>query len=147
MPYSASHAASCFRAAIERCERKRLTICMQNFPSGSCGDATPLLGTHFIEKGLGTFMCALGSRSDGSPHGHQSHAWLEADDLMVDITADQFPEIDQRVIVTRHSDWHAAFKRDDMLQRHPADFRVYDPRTVSELGRVYSVILAEMERS
>jgi hypothetical protein len=140
------HNASRFRAAIKGCDRKRLTIGMQRFPSGSCGDATPLLGTYFIEQGLGSFTYALGLRSNGEPYGHQSHAWLEADGVIVDITADQFSEIDQKVIVTRHSDWHAAFERDDILKPHPADYRVYDSHTVSELGRAYSVILAELER-
>jgi len=54
--------ASRFRAAIERCDRKGLTICLQNFPFGSCGDATPLLGTYFIEQGLGTFTYTVGLR-------------------------------------------------------------------------------------
>jgi hypothetical protein len=138
-------AASQFRAAIERCDRKRLTTCMESFPRGSCGDATMLLGTYFIEKGLGTFDHALGYLQNGSPQGRQSHAWLEADDVIVDITADQFPEIDQNVIVSRNSDWHAALERDDMRQQLAADYRIWHPRM--DLEQVYKIILAEVERS
>jgi predicted nuclease of predicted toxin-antitoxin system len=30
--------------------------------------------------------------------------------LIVDITADQFAEVDEEVIVTRDSDWHASWQ-------------------------------------
>ncbi len=112
---------------------------MQDFPWGSCGDATPLLGAYLVEHGFGSFSYALGSRH---PNGHHSHAWLEADGVIVDITADQFPEVDQKVIATRQSAWHAAFERDE--EPHPAHYRVYDRRAASELERAYRVILAEI---
>jgi hypothetical protein len=139
-------AAMRFRLAIERCDPKQLTICMQDFPAGSCGDATPLLGTYFIEEGLGTFTYVLGERAADNINGRHSHAWLEADGVIVDITADQFVENDQKVIVTGHSDWHATFERDEM-QPHAADYRVYDPHTVASLGRAYGAILTKMDRS
>jgi hypothetical protein len=139
-------AATRFRLAIERCDLKRLTVCMRDFPVGSCGDAMPLLGTYFIEQGLGTFSYVLGERAtNDSIDGHRSHAWLEADGIIVDITADQFSEVDQKIIVTRHSAWHAAFERDEALP-HAADYRIYDLHTVSSLGQAYGIILGEMER-
>jgi len=135
--------ATSFRLAIERCDPRHLTISLQGFPKGSCGDAAPLLGTFLEEQGLGTFMYVLGTR-EGGKNGH-SHAWLEAEGVLVDITADQFPEIDQKVIVTTRSDWHATFEREEV--RDKADFRIYDERTVAALERAYAAILAEMERA
>ena len=134
--------ATKFRHAIERCDPRRLSITFQDFPKGSCGDATLLLGTFFQERSLGTFMYALGTRH--GDEGHHSHAWLEVGKLVVDITADQFSEIDEKVIVAENSAWHAAFQRED--DEHVADYRIYDPHTVSVLGSSYGVILAEFER-
>jgi len=34
--------------------------------------------------------------------------WLQKEDLVIDITADQFDEIDCKAIVTRQSPWHAS---------------------------------------
>jgi hypothetical protein len=135
--------ATRFRLAIERCDPSHLTISLQGFPKGGCGDATPLLGTFLQQQGLGTFMYVLGIR-EGGKNGH-SHAWLEADGVIVDITADQFPEIDQKVIVTTRSDWHATFDREEVGDK--ADYHIYDERTVAALGRAYRAILAEMERA
>jgi hypothetical protein len=137
-------AAARFRQAIERCDPAHLTICMQRFPAGSCGDAAPLLGTYLAEQRLGTFMYVLGERDHDNVNGRHSHAWLEDDGLIIDITADQFPEINEKVIVTHRSDWHATFERPDTP--HPADYRIYDPRTVASLAGAYGAILAELKR-
>jgi hypothetical protein len=89
--------AAKFRLAIERCERRRLVRTFQDFPTGSCGDAALLLRAFLQEQGLGTFAYILGWRE--TDRGWGSHAWLEAAGVIVDITADQFPEIDEKVIV------------------------------------------------
>jgi hypothetical protein len=54
-----------------------------------------------------------------------------------------------QVIVTRHSDWHAAFGRDETLQPHAADYHVYDPHTVSALGPVprFLLLITDFTRS
>lgn len=39
-----------------------------------------------------------------------SHAWLTLDGLTIDITADQFAEINDPVIVAHGSAWHAAWE-------------------------------------
>src|SRR5271163_4521740 len=104
-------AATKFRLAIERCDRRRLSDTFQDFPKGSCGDAALLLRAFLQDQGLGTFQYALGWR-DGND-GRHSHAWLAAGGLVVDITADQFQEIDEKVIVTENSGWHAAIQIDE----------------------------------
>jgi hypothetical protein len=138
-------AATCFRKAIERCDPRNLTVCMENFPVGACGDATLLLGTFLQEQGLGKFEYVLGWCADGEVNGRRSHAWMEADGIIVDITADQFSEIDQKVIVTTDRTWHRRFEREpgDCAE----DYRVFDANTVSTLGGVYGIILAAMEHS
>src|ERR1700690_2284647 len=81
------NAATKFRLAVERCDPRRLSVCMQKFPVGSCGDATLLLGTFLAEQGLGTFTYVLGGRTDDEIEGRYTHAWLECDGIIVDLTA------------------------------------------------------------
>ena len=135
-------AAMKFRLAIERCDRRRLIVTLQDFPHGSCGDAALLLRAFLLERGLGTFAYKLGWRqSDG---GRVSHAWLQAGGIVVDITADQFPEIDEKVIVAENSAWHAGFQLDDA--ELPDDYKRYDASTVAVLDSSYGAILAECAR-
>ncbi len=132
-------AAARFRMAIERCNRNELGIGFEKFPEGSCGDATQLLGAYLADEGFGTFTYVSGWRGHPNSGGY-SHAWLEADGIIVDITAEQFAGIDQKVIVTRHSDWHAAFQRNEQVGT--ADYRISAP----SLKPDYRAILAELEQ-
>jgi hypothetical protein len=126
-----------FRRAIERTDRKRLPITLQDFPRGSCGEVAPLLGTFLKNRGMGTFQYICGRRK-----GH-SHAWIEADGIIIDITADQFPEISERVIVTNYSPWHDSFEREG--RPHEADYRIYDANTVSQCEESYGAIVENVE--
>src|SRR5215467_5971474 len=98
--------ASAFRSAIERTDRKELPITFEHFPLGSCGDTTDLLAEFLKDCGCGAFRRVCGMR------GH-SHAWLVADGVIVDITADQFDDMSERVIVAARSQWHETFEQED----------------------------------
>jgi hypothetical protein len=124
--------AGAFRSAIERTDRERLPCTLQEFPKGSCGDAALLLGTFLKNQGMGPFQYVCGWR-DG-----YSHAWLEADGIIIDITADFFPDESDPVIVTNRSPWHDAFER--KVDPHEADYRVYDPNTVRQCEATYNII-------
>lgn len=89
-----------FRIATEKVS-KRLGINFEHFPKGACGDATILLGEYLYQLGFGEFHYILGYDASGA-----SHAWLQKDKLIVDITADQFEGLFQSVIVTTNSEWH-----------------------------------------
>jgi hypothetical protein len=128
------------RAAIERCDRQRLPVTFREFPRGSCGDAAILLGTFLKEQGAGTFTYIAGRRGRG--HNRYSHAWLEQDNVIVDITGDQFSSSIGSVFVATHSPWHRTFKRE---QQHEADYHIYDQHAVATLGNAYKAILAGVE--
>lgn len=57
-----------FRNAIVAYGIKKLPISFHEFPMGSCGDASLLLGKYFEEMGLGQFDYVCGEL------GRQSHA-------------------------------------------------------------------------
>jgi hypothetical protein len=78
-----------------------LGIQFEAFPRGACGDTCILLGAYLDEQGLGQFNHMVGV---APKYEFYSHAWLEKDGLLVDITADQFSGINEEVIVSfKHS--------------------------------------------
>jgi hypothetical protein len=80
---------------------------MVNFPRNSCDHASALLGRYFQEQGFDVVYVNNGCR--GGSSWKDSHAWLEIGDLIVDITADQFSDQTERVIVTTDHTWHSTF--------------------------------------
>lgn len=77
-------------------------VSLSDFPRGACGDASELLGQYLADSGLGTWNYASGIRSEP----FWSHAWVERDGWLLDITADQFPEIASAVLLTDDRTWH-----------------------------------------
>jgi hypothetical protein len=105
------------------------------FPTGACMDASDLLGTYLSERGYGTFERVCGERRD--PHdatSRQTHAWLERDGLIIDITADQFAEVPALVIAAEGSAWHRGWTE---TSRQPADFRSAGSPEMHLLEQVY----------
>jgi hypothetical protein len=133
-------AAILFRRAILRCPRTDLPT-LKDFPRGSCGDTSILLGEYLYSRSLGLWEYAAGSRM----RDLHSHAWIEHGGLIVDITADQFEEIEEPVIVTRDPGWHRQFVYPE--PRHPARIGDYDSGTQSWLRPIYERIQNALEGS
>jgi hypothetical protein len=108
-------------------------VVLDHFPHGTCGDVAILLGEFFYRTWLGEWTYRSGIRDD------HTHAWLERDGVTVDITADQFPDVDQAVIVTRASTWHDTFTP-AAGDQHPALISSYDLRTQQRLRLLFSRI-------
>ena len=111
-----------FRGLVERCDKSNLQLHIQRFPCGSCGDVCWLLARFLADREAPGFHYFCGSRRKPERRDSQisSHAWLQHGDLIVDITADQFIEIDGPIIITRLSDWHAELDGED---KGVADYR------------------------
>ncbi len=127
--------ASRFRLLIENADRSKLPISFENFPAGSCGDAAILLAQYLIDAGCDTptYVSAELVRHPNL----LSHAWIELDGIVLDITADGFEADAAPVIVTENSAWHDRFDRFD---EHPAAINVYEDRIVSMLTAAYHEI-------
>lgn len=133
--------AQMFRRAIENGAPLSHDIIFERFPNGSCGDAALLLGRFLREHGAGAVRYVLGTRRLGD--SWSSHAWLNVDGLTVDITADQFDDMDEAVIAAAMSPWHErTFVLDEDEQ--PGDYRAYDDHTVSRLDGLYACLLHVM---
>jgi hypothetical protein len=121
--------------------------------SDATGEISPLVFRIFRAAAAATAPRGL---PEGSRHGvfpqhlrqtrrrprHSTHAWLEQGSVIVDITADQFPEGTLPVIVSTASPWHEQFERESLNE---ADFRLYDHHTVSVFSRAYHAILDRLD--
>lgn len=131
--------ATNFRRALEGIDRQTLPIQFRDFPRGSCGDTSLLLGTYLQERGLGEFTYIVGWRGEWPQR--VSHGWIERGGLIVDVTADQFGD-GQAVIVTSHSDFHLSF---ESAPSHVANFRHSSYLAATELAGLYHQIEARLE--
>jgi hypothetical protein len=80
-------------------------VMFQSFPRGSCGPVSELLGRYLVDAMHldAGYVCA-------ERPGDGSHAWIEVDGIIIDITADQFGQ--PPVIVAVHSPWHDTWVRE-----------------------------------
>jgi len=129
------HLAGQFRDAIEACDQAHLPSTFLDFPTGACGDATLLLGKYLEQNGFGNFDYVFGAQAG------KTHAWLQKADLFVDITADQFADNDQRVIVEYASAWHNLFQEE---LKYTADFENYGDVMRDEFRAAYARIAARL---
>lgn len=89
---------------------------LKDFPAGCCSDVSDLLATHLSSEGFGDFdliSAQRGSYGD-QENPFRTHAWLRQGNLTIDITADQFPDFQQPVLVSNSSPWHERFEIRDL---------------------------------
>jgi hypothetical protein len=130
--------AGAVRRAIETCDPAELP--WTSFPRGVCGDTSLVLGQVLDDAGIRGFMYVCGNRykGDGSP---SSHAWLQNGEWIVDITADQFPEVDESVIVTNKSEWHGLWEHQ---RPEPGTLREYGSQ-VPQLWRLLTILKPQLQ--
>lgn len=109
-----------FRLAIEATDFDGQGFNLKRFPNDCCNTASALLRLYLYDEGFGFFDKAEGRRPDG-----KEHVWLIQGEVIVDITADQFGDSQDGVIVTTMSPWHETWQRrssiptdDDMIERN-----------------------------
>lgn len=127
--------STAFRNAIERCKPRLTYIVFKEFPLGACGDTCDLLGRCLGEHGLQGWTYVSARR------GERTHAWLEKDGVILDITADQFDDVDSPVLVTRDDTWHRQFTVED---RRQVGGTTAMPEIELELENTYRAIRGEM---
>lgn len=129
--------ASRFRRALELGGLGRPSL--EQFPRGSCGDASELLGQFFSDVGLGGWFYRW-----GFDNAQLSHGWIERDGLIVDITADQFAEISEPVLVRTDRSWHRRFRAGTTSRRVAAlDYYGADHRPATEA--IYEILRIRIE--
>ena len=105
------------------------------FPRGACGHAAELLGRYLIDQ-LGIVADYVNQDADEDTGGWtHSHAWLEWNGLVIDITGDQFGW--DPVIVTRTPAFHG---RGQDGNRHPVCLEHNRDWWARECGPIWAAI-------
>jgi hypothetical protein len=92
-----------FRDSCEQIRWHSMPCEYRDFPSGTCGDISQILMRVLTKDGYKEIEYVVGMK------GKQSHAWLEIQDIALDVTADQFPEIEEAVLFQSPTIWHRTF--------------------------------------
>jgi hypothetical protein len=92
------------------------------FPRGSCLASSVLLSSFLEKRGFGVFKLVFSKRNE------KTHAWLQNHSLYIDITADQFKDNKEKVIVEKKEDslFHRGFQIDNIRDVDMLDF--YDKK-------------------
>lgn len=81
-----------FRGLIERCDKENTSLVIDCFPVMSCKLSSMLLSYHFLT--LYPELVIKGVSAATGKNGEITHYWLEINDIVVDITGDQYNLID-----------------------------------------------------
>lgn len=92
-----------------------------NFPSGSCGSTASIIAEYLINKGIENIEYVCGVRNN------DSHAWLEINGMIIDITGDQFVDGVDGVFISSNRDFHDQFtSQKRSLQPGISDFLCFE---------------------
>lgn len=112
------NACELFRSAGQRISDSGKLSYFPPFPKGWCGTVSRALGAYLCELyPETTFYYVCGTR------GNKSHAWVCANNTILDVTADQFDDCNEPVIVSQNSKFHRTFCVDkhDIRKIYPED--------------------------
>lgn len=88
---------------------------ISNFPKGWCGDASRYIKRRLHEQLGIDFIYHSGCMRTPESTNTYNHAWLEYDNLIIDITADQFNHLgfsNSPIIITTDRTFHDLFLHD-----------------------------------
>lgn len=131
-----------FRTAIKSIPSEARPIGMQSFPRRACGDTALLFGAFLVDHAIPGFKYICGERGSQADNTWTSHAWLQRNDLVIDLTADQFPDAPADVIVSNPSPWHMQFTTEPGQE---SDFRKWSGYGVDLLHPMYSKVLSILQ--
>lgn len=113
--------AAKFRKLIETCDKEKTSLVISDFPVMSCKLSSMLLSYHFLK--LWPDLVIKGVNAATGKHDHITHYWLEIDDIVIDITGDQYniiddKELNNKIISSRpFPAVHVAHKKESYLHK------------------------------
>ena len=134
-----------YRKLMDDLDRRKCGVQFSSFPRGSCGAAAEMFGTYLFERYSVNAQYVSSTHTDGfEPHG--SHAWLELDDLIIDLTCDQFSHDPLPApYVGKDRSWHSQW-----AVEHKTDMEVWlecnRALMFSTWGEAYKDLLEQLNR-
>lgn len=139
---------SIFRRVIENLfrtsEEIRLKTGITEFPKGACYDSSCLLGQYLFEKGINTNFVKgtlYGTAEENECSIGYTHNWLEYKDIIIDITADQFKDYDDRLVTTK-KDFHNKFEN---ISKNKFEINLREIKKNYNLSQIYKMIIQQIE--
>lgn len=131
------------RSAFERDARAGSSP-FHGFPNGKCGDASELLG-RLIEEELGLECRVVYGASYREDERKLTHAWVEVNEFIVDVTLDQFREYahSRDWVISKPSPAHEAYEEQRPSRPHRRPWSgypssVYDAASQAVRGKFNS---------
>ena len=99
-------ACKAVRSAAQKVSNEKKIWYFSPFPRGWCGCVSRVLGAWLSEKYPNEKFYYVCGRRNGT------HAWIEYDEIILDITADQFEDCNEEIIVKPYveSQFHQSFE-------------------------------------
>ncbi|ELW7658637.1 hypothetical protein QLH81_002452 [Salmonella enterica] len=110
-----------FRKLIETCDKEKTSLVISDFSVMSCKLTSMLLSFHFLQ--LCPELVIKGISAETGKDDHITHYWLEINDIVIDITGDQYniiddKELNNKIINSRpFPEVHVAHKKDSYLHK------------------------------
>lgn len=109
--------ATDFRQAIEESDLSEKSIGREanirvgDFPYAACSEISTVFGIVLTEKYNLKPLEVKIANIEGLEDEFGTHHWLEHDDIIIDVTADQFDVVDEKVIVSTDSEFHKKYTK------------------------------------
>ena len=135
--------ATDFRKAFEDSDLSKAPGFLPHFPEGCCSWATWMIG-HFLKFEMCQSVEEINAER-ALLSGTIPHAWLSADGIIIDITSDEFEDSEERVIVSRNSDWHKTWSIVEAIEIQRID--TYDVSgTGHRASDIYELLVTSIRR-
>jgi hypothetical protein len=128
-----------FRDALDKINWNEMPEGSEEFPKNCCHRISEVLAIYLKSKGIEGIKyihCANYKFPSGV------HCWLEVDGLAVDITADQFEEVNTKVIVQSRNIWHSQF---GMPFRREPRYGTFSEPENSKLNIIYGAAMKNIK--
>ena len=127
-----------FREALDKIDWSMMPIQFQKFPTGTCGDVSDILAEYLYSLGIQPieYVCGI--------QGGASHAWLEIDGKAIDVTADQFKGVSEKVLIQPSTVWHSKY---EIENRRKAGYLHFKGPAVADIMRVHGTIMEQLKNA
>jgi len=124
-----------FRRALDKIDWSNMPLGFTEFPAGTCGDISDILAEYLYQKSHQNITYICGESSD------DSHAWLEVNGKAVDVTADQFDDVTEKVLFQDPEIWHHKYEE---VWRRKAGYKDMRGPTLDDLNTVYNEVVRQL---
>ncbi len=139
-----------FRQAVEEeiSTSDYVDVELNSFPLGSCEVSSQMFALYLISLDYENVKLTFNKRNklDLTDYRKDSHVWIVIDDeLIIDLTGDQYSDCSEPVIVSKNSDFHNSFTLHDI--REVTGTCLIRPGCTSGYSNFYRKVVTRLENA